>query len=531
MIRVLICEDEKRICKLIQNIIDWEELGFEIVDVAHTGTDAIEKIKLYNPNVVITDIRMPGCTGIEMIQQVKSNKIKFIIISGYKQFEYAQSAIKYGVEDYILKPIDKSELTNALIRIKRNLSEVNYSEEKDMELKNSKEKIKNNLITYALLDKNFVKDAQIDTINSEFKVSFKKGKYQAMYLKLFNNNEAFDNQDIFNILVEDFTSIFSEKSYDLLHNTYNGGLILFINYNEEYEKVIQGFIKEYLNITKKLILKFKGVSFILSLGKTVSSISELNLSLVSSINGIKYRIKYGLNTLINTAEIEESNNKGKNILSDKDIWKLKNIIESFNCKDFAYFIDKILLKIHDECNEEALCFFETLEYINNTILETFKYMDLNESIIEELTAKYEKIVNFEMDKTILMNKYKLFVLKQLEEISLGTNKKELTVVTKAKKYISDNYQNPITLEEVAEEVKISPAYLSTMFKKELGINFSDYIIELRVERAKNILKNTNLSIAEVTEEVGYTDCRYFSKLFNKVVGIKPSKYRKLYNKG
>lgn len=531
MIRVLICEDEKRICKLIQNIISWEELGFEIVDVADTGTEAIEKIKLYSPDVVITDIRMPGCTGLEMIQQVKSDKIKFIIISGYKQFEYAQSAIKYGVEDYILKPIDKDELTNALIRIKRNLTVSNYSEEKDIELKNSKEKIKNNLITYAILDKSFAKDAQISKINNEFKVSFKNGKYQAMYLKLFNNNETFDNQDIFNIFIEEFTSIFSEKSYDILHNNYKGGIILFINYNEKNEKVIKEGVDEYLNIIKKLISKFKGVSFILSLGKTISDINELHLAIFSSINGVKYRIKYGLNTLINTSEIEEISIKGKNILSDKEIWKLKNIIEAFNCKEFAYFIDRILLKIHDEYNEEALCFFETLDCINNTILETFKYMDLNENIIEALLNKYEKIVNFEMDKNILMNKYKLFVLKQLEEISLGTNKRELTAVTKAKKYISDNYQNQITLEEVAEEVEISPGYLSTMFKKELGINFSDYIIELRVEMAKNILKNTNLSIAEITEEVGYTDCRYFSKLFNKIVGIKPSKYRKLYNKG
>lgn len=532
MIKVLISEDEKRICKLIQNIIPWNELGFEIVDFAYSGTEAINKIQLYDPDVVITDIRMPGCTGIEMIEQVNSEKIKFIIISGYKYFEYAKSAIKYGVEDYILKPIDRNELINALVRIKKNYEVLHINIQKDIELKNSKEKIRNNLINNVLLNNNLVKDSNISKINEEFNLHFQKGSFKAIYLKILSeDNEGFNHKNIFNIFIKEFDNLFLDKTHDITNSLYKEGVILLINYRQVDENCMHESLNKFLNIIKKLIGKFQDLNFILTLGNTVTKINEIPSTIYNSINMIKYRVTYGVNTIIDISMTEPLGINGTSILSDKEIWDLKNIVESQNYKGFLSLIDNAFKKVDTKYHGNAIYFFKTLESINETILEVYKSIDVKDNFSEALISQYNRLINIENDRKVLVNKYKLFVVDQLKECNCGVNKKELALITKAKKYISYNYQNAITLEEVAEVVQISPAYLSTMFKKEMGVNFCDYIIELRIELSKEILKTTNLPIAEITEQIGYTDSRYFSKLFDKIVGIKPSKYRKLYNKG
>ena len=124
MIKVLIADDELKICDLIFNLVDWAALDMSVIAVAHDGKETIEIIKSDMPDIVITDIRMPGYNGVDIIRIGKEYNpdMQFIIISGYSQFEYAQNAIHYGVSDYLLKPVKESELTAALVKIKNNFN-------------------------------------------------------------------------------------------------------------------------------------------------------------------------------------------------------------------------------------------------------------------------------------------------------------------------------------------------------------------------------------------------------------------------
>ena len=123
MIKVIIADDEPRICKLIEKLINWEELEMEVIKVASNGVETLEYIKEFNPDIVITDIRMPGYDGLEIIERTRKFNLdtEFIIISGYSEFEYAKKAINYKVNGYLLKPINKEELENALIEVKDNI--------------------------------------------------------------------------------------------------------------------------------------------------------------------------------------------------------------------------------------------------------------------------------------------------------------------------------------------------------------------------------------------------------------------------
>ena len=118
--KVIIADDEVKVCQLIEHLVDWESLGMEVVSVAHNGIEAVEAVGKYHPDIVITDIRMPGCNGLDLIKETKEllPQVEFIIISGYRHFEYAQTAIRFGVRDYLLKPIKKDELNATLKRMR-----------------------------------------------------------------------------------------------------------------------------------------------------------------------------------------------------------------------------------------------------------------------------------------------------------------------------------------------------------------------------------------------------------------------------
>ena len=125
MLRVVLADDERKVIFLLRELIDWDKLGYEIVGVAHDGLRALELVADKQPHLLVTDIRMPGCSGLDLIRQAKERQpgMHCIIISGYREFEYAQSALKYGVEDYLLKPIKKEELTSLLLRLRDKLGE------------------------------------------------------------------------------------------------------------------------------------------------------------------------------------------------------------------------------------------------------------------------------------------------------------------------------------------------------------------------------------------------------------------------
>ena len=117
MLKIMIADDEDKICQLIYKLIDWSSMRMEVIGIAHNGIEALDLAKEYHPDIAITDIRMPGLDGLEFIEKAKEvdPNLEFIIISGYQQFEYAKKAIKYGVSDYLLKPIKKEELIGTLI--------------------------------------------------------------------------------------------------------------------------------------------------------------------------------------------------------------------------------------------------------------------------------------------------------------------------------------------------------------------------------------------------------------------------------
>ena len=175
MLKLLIADDEKTICFLIARLLDWKKLGFEIIGMAYTGVDAFEMIKKEQPDVIISDIRMPGYDGIELIKKTKEAQIEaeFVMISGFRQFEYAQNAMKYGVKYYLLKPIEEDKLLEIAQEIREAILDKRahdtYENNLRLEIKATKDKMKKKFLTSMIWGQDKKEEGvDRDSINREY---------------------------------------------------------------------------------------------------------------------------------------------------------------------------------------------------------------------------------------------------------------------------------------------------------------------------------------------------------------------------
>lgn len=198
MLKIIIADDEDKICQLIYKLVDWKSIQMEVVGIAHNGIEAFDLVKIHNPDIAITDIRMPGLDGLEFIEKAKevNPNLEFIIISGYQQFEYAQKAIKYGVSDYLLKPIKKDELVGTLTTMKDHYlvkaEQLSNEERMKLSLKNNMVKLRNSFFNEILFKRiKRMNDISIDKINQEYQFHLKKGCFQILTLKLDGMNQIY----------------------------------------------------------------------------------------------------------------------------------------------------------------------------------------------------------------------------------------------------------------------------------------------------------------------------------------------------
>ncbi len=240
MLKVIIVDDEYKVCQVILNIIDWKEMGFEIVAVATNGIDAYDLIVEHNPDVLITDIRMPGLNGIELIKKTVDSHpdISFMLISGYAEFEYAQKAIKYGVEHYLLKPIKKEDLIEALEKISKQYYEKLKSQEAQQyinsELTHNREIIRSGLMNTLLFEPDFFNNTSIDIINTQYLCNFKPGQFQVVIFKCDKKlNRAGNSQDkiLLKKLSDVISSIYSKQLNELILNDTDYDIICILNFD------------------------------------------------------------------------------------------------------------------------------------------------------------------------------------------------------------------------------------------------------------------------------------------------------------
>ncbi len=528
MLKVVIADDEAHICRLIQALVDWQSMEMEVVGVASNGIEAIELVDKLLPDILITDIRMPGCNGLELIQHVKTINLdlEVIIISGYAHFPYAQTAMRYGVGNYLLKPINKIELIQTLEELKLKIEERKESEnglEQLIQLEqNTKRRMQRNFIDDLLDDK--ITDISVESLREEYGLAVQEGRFQIFCIKMDYDIQKISENAI-DIVKEKTKTIIAGNlqnictEYVFFMDNYWGYGIL--NYETKKQDDVRRVIRQCLNqlIIQKSILG--PIEFTIALEESTKSPNELSKTLHQCKENMKERIVIGAESVIENVP-KERGFRGKNLLEGY-VRIITHAVETMN---------------QDEASK-------ALQYLKQSVVETknlrgYEVLDLVISagtlFIMQVKCENQKQMNDDYVKRCEQSNSIQMLFEQLNAIHIAVinilqiehDNDILRPIRIAKNYIQNHYQEQITLEQVSDVVGLSSSYFSALFKKEVGEGFAKYLIHIRIEAAKVLLRESTLSVSAICKEVGYNDSKHFTSTFEKAAGLKPSAYRKLY---
>lgn len=530
MLKVLIVDDEMWVCKLIGSLINWEDYGYTIVGQAYDGNSALTMISELEPDIVFTDIRMPGMDGLALAQTATEMGVdtKFVIISGYSDFAYAKSALEQGVLDYLLKPVDPDELISLLTRIQPRLTngpvkEVQLREQLDKSRRQFKEQF---LLNY-LTDKTKLNNGSLSYVNTEYGTHFSDGLFQALQFKLDEKMAVSSelNQSITAEMIDYLYEQLEGLCFDFSAFRLNLSVIAVANYATESVKQFDLMVGETMQYFRNSLPNIMRYSLTLGKGLVKREFSGLTDSFHSALDAIRARIVLGTDRIIDAAGQQDiSTLDTADLFTPQYRNQIIRYIEHADQADPVEIIQAAFQKYHETASP-ALIFLlaqHTLEIIYTTM----------RSVSEQFEIDHPKsAADQQLDSINSIEQLTRFLSELLEAAHAmfsNLNNTSSSMIDLLLNYIDEHYNEEISLKELSELVFLNPKYVSELFKKETGINFSDYLASRRIEMAKRFLMDPRKKITEISAQVGYNDSKYFSKLFKKIVGLNPVQYRKLY---
>lgn len=522
---VLIADDEPLICRLVQALADWDSLDMKVADTAQNGLEALEKIKSLQPDILITDIRMPGLGGLELVEKAKALKpdLQVIIISGYAHFEYAQSAIKFGVGNYLLKPINKEELMETLAVLGKRCRENQEKSKKEVSWESSqkdRERIRASLIKElkGAGEMNLAREQ----LGTEYYFSAKDWLL-VFLLKIDHRGEKMNRaaaelirEKARSILLPPVLKTGCEAVFEFEGSTGFG----IVSGEEGQKDAVRKAFREGINELEAKKHLFGEVEFSLALGGEVKEPQQLKQSLRQAESVLLERWIEGTGKVLHT--IPEGC-EGKQEMLDTYSREMKEALEKMSLEDSKNAVCGLrrrLLHTPGVCGRDVeevagaagRLFVSQLGSVNmeNCLLDfTSRIHDCSsaKAVFDELEHLTESLI---------------------EEFLALRKSEAQRPVRIARQYVMEHFGEPITLEEVCEKTGFSVSYFSALFKKETGEGFLKYLTRVRMEEAKTLLRETNLPVAEICERVGYSDRKHFTSVFHKMSGLNPAEYRKLY---
>lgn len=506
MYEVMLVDDEKLIIEGLKNIIEWESLGLKVIETAQNGAEALKKFIEKPVDIIITDINMPKLTGLELIKEIKKiNSItKFTILSGYDEFAYAKEAIKYGVESYILKPINEEELKDVLTKMAKDL-DYKKNEKNNVLDKNRK------LIQYinGKLDENYIYE-----IKNSIAIGLKDRNYTVSDINITTDKE----EDGTYLNIDEIIEKYTTGEYEIVHK-FDGQTILINSWGKDILR--SDILKYYENIKDKLIEELDENVFI-SIGDTVEDIRGLQLSYEASKNLKKYILTEGINKCICSESLKDI--KEYKMHFREEIERINKLIIEKDIKELEEYISEILE--NDKLNHKNIYDFSIKVIILiDKISDDFKvdkkygHDSLSNTIIE-------------LCKESSRENIKSFIIREVEELIESmyiSTIKYSPVVQQIVNIVNDKYYQELSLKTLAHQYNINSSYLGQIFSKETGNSFSEYLNKTKNMKAKDLILNTNMKINDIAKAVGYVDTSYFYRKFKKYYGVCPSTLREMKN--
>ena len=531
MFKAIIADDEIRICMLLQRLIDWSAMEIEIVGECHDGRSTLQAIYDLKPDIVISDIKMPGMDGLEIVKHCREIGIKcvFLLISGHAEFEYALMAIQYNVENYLLKPINKTEMEDNLNQIIRRLKKERekdaHQEDSDRQREVDRDSLRSQFLTNILLIPDWMLQKVSENTYDRFHIDEDRNEkhYVAVLECIDKNGFTEEQQQVLLSQVMGYAGrAFQKQIRNVITATHFSHIFFLLS---DYR--IHTLRKAIAAVFERVQVRFfEYCDVVLGVSGQIESLEEAGVeNRLQAERAARFRFNEGNGKVYYFDEVgavqkklsyEGLINEFKMCIETVDVDRLKRLFDNMYAQIGANDVDPDLL-------------IEMTTHIEVELLEYIRRMELKSYSIAQVTNDINAIISRARSKAELLSNLREYIIPILEtQRERGNNSQSLQIET-AIKYIRENYGKDISLDEISGMVYLNPAYFSTLFKKVTGQNFVDYLQKVRIKEAQNLLSNTHMPISEIAEKTGYKSAHYFSKVFLKAVGIKPTEYRRLYS--
>ena len=528
--KIIIVDDEEEIRLGIIKKIDWKSYGFQIIGEAENGQEALEKAEKLQPDIIMTDIRMPFMDGLELGKKLSEvmPSSKIIVFSGCDDFEYAQKAIRLNVIEYVLKPINSVELIEMLKRLKIMLDK-EYNEKRNIEI----------------LQQHYIES--IPVIREQFLVGASEGrgsedewKNKLFKLKIdlelpyfvvgiihldseqLDDTEFKENKDLLQISIKKVLEEVMEKCCSFISFLYLDKVIVIGNFNGNEE------IKNFINSLDEVCRSFKrivGLNISVGVGKMYDSFEKISISYKEAQSALEYRVILGNGKAIYIEDMEPDTSIQLHL--DENVERLMINTIKIESKEEISKVVNSLFNIYDI---SILPFNEYRIYIMEIMISLLKLVKSYSLNLADIFGSnfncYTYLDNFnsitEIKEWFIEKSFKINTSIKNERVNSSK-----IIIEKAKEYIKENYMDyDLSVEKMCSNLHVSQTYFSTIFKKETNTSFVNFLTEVRLEEAVRLLNTTDYKTYMIAEKVGYPEANYFSYVFKKKFGISPSKYRK-----
>lgn len=540
MYKVFLVEDEIVIREGIKNKIQWEEEEFKIVGDESDGELAYPMIIREQPDILITDIKMPFMDGLELSKLLKKDmpQLKIIIISGYGDFGYAQQAIDIGVSEYLLKPVTSVKLVaavkNAAAAIKKERKEKQILEQYQLLVYQKQgEKRKdffNALVSGKMSLSQIIEQEEelgINMVASVFCVLLFQFKVQEDMYEY--SNEIVQCEVRMTQVLRRFSDI------KVFERGMDGWAFILLGENElQINALTQELCNLLVRICDDKVHYFGGI------GRCVHRVRDLQQSYLDANRAFSLRYFESGDQFLSYDDVRnikaQLGNRNRINVSELNLEKLdRNLLEDFLKRGTMHDIDEFVDGYFDGFGSIAMSSTLFRQYIimdgYSAIMKFLKALQYPKEKIDNSLKCMNRVTDQLSSLEDCCEFYKSILKEAIDLRNKNSQKRYAVLIEQAKEYIHLKFvMSDLTLDKVASTVNVSPNYFSSLFNQETGMTFIEYLTDIRMEKAKEYLRCSGRKITEIGYLIGYQDSHYFSYIFKKTQNCTPSEYR-LQGKG
>ena len=524
--KVILVDDEAEVIDIMEAKIRWSELGFEVVGSAKNGVKALELVEKLQPDVVLTDIRMPYMDGLELSRKLNQDypNIYIILCTGFDEFEYAKEAVHLDIKEYLLKPISAAELSESLMRLKENLDKEREEKLNVRKLENyfqeSLPALQSNL--FISLMEGRVSEEDYARFSAAYQVNMKGPLFCCIVFHTSENHVPEGmNPLLLSMSVEREIRQRLVEKWHCKEFLYLGNTVLIMEMGSEEQMVP---ITDECDRFCRWAYRVMGAVVTAGIGTVCDNLFNINLSYEGAREAVSYRVLYGTQRAINIREIVPKEQATLSLLEEGRMHDLFRAIRVGNPEKIEEAVQKEIQKIHKHTVTIGQYHLAAMETVSNF----YKFcannsLDFNE-IAGNVSNLYEKVP--QMDESSLTSWMNEMARMISEELKTARNSTSHRLVTEAQLLVREKYMDAsISLDVVCSILGVSNSYFSSVFKKETGKSFISYLTDYRMDIAEELILSGETKSYKVAEKVGYLDANYFSYVFKKRFGVSPSKYR------